>query len=95
MTKWMQKLDLTEDWQAAKDGSIDHSDLDNRIAAKIEALKPYRDYIIDEDRLDLASDFRVDGYSDGLMARLYDWADTTLEPMSYDTVKACWIETII
>lgn len=73
MANWEKTLNIKNEWRAAANGEISHEELGVIIAEKIRDL--HMDDEFDDERLSIADDFEKNGYSDGLMSDLYDWAD--------------------
>lgn len=101
MANWKLKLRVGEDRRAYEEGEITLAELCQRFANKIEHKAKYvREFMKDEDLADEAEDIAHDFKAmvetvaefDDALARLYDWADTTLDSSVWPRVKMCWVE---
>ena len=97
MANWKYRLELKEDWQAAKAGELQPHELAQNIIAKAEKLPTYE---TDDALLDIMIDFDFiteestwDDFDD-VLEQLYDWADQDVPPYSiWPKNKMCWIAT--
>lgn len=101
MAKWQKSLKIATDWALAQSKEITTAELAKRIAVKLSALRPVEgDEDLEEERLELAANFKsmgedetltVDEFDDAMSA-LYDWADTPLDDV-FGGKKLCWVAT--
>ena len=99
MANWKYRLELKEDWAAAKDGALQPHELAQRIAEKARALSIYE---ADDELQGIVTDFQYvsedskatfDDFDD-VMELLYNWADQDVPPYSiWPKNKMCWIAT--
>lgn len=99
MAKWQQKLDIKDIWQAADAGDLSRSDLCAEIARRLTAIEPMGDEEIDEEKDDIASDFKAlseiapsEDDVNFIYDRLCDWGDRPLDN-EWNGKKVCWIAT--
>lgn len=99
MAKWFRELNLTPEWGRAQSGDITSEEMAGVISKRLSAMRQYEDAFIDEERLELADNFRdlsegedVDDFND-IMDRLYDWGDAQISGEFFNAVKTCWVKT--
>lgn len=99
MTRWIDEIDLREEWQNAKDAKISIEELALHFATQIKLLKQYDS---DSDLRDLGEAFlqiankpnaRTDEF-DALLSNFYDWADQTVghSESVFNMSKKCWVK---
>lgn len=101
MADWKFRLRVGTDRAVFERGEITIQDLAHRFAVKVKTKAQFiRDVMKDEDlaeeAFDISDEFEtVESVAefDDVLARLYDWADTTLEPDSWPPKKLCWVES--
>lgn len=99
MGRWQRKLKLSPEWNEALVGTRSIQSLSAIIAERIDRLVPFGDADLDGERKEIAVDFReiaadeaaTTNDFDGVMERLYDWADTPLDAC-WNGKKACWVD---
>ncbi len=100
MSQWMRTLDISKEWQEAKDGSITPKQLATVIANKLSGLSSLAALNVEsdwekEDLIEAFRDFSPDDSKDSfdsLMEELYDWADISLDGQYIGKRKVCWIK---
>jgi len=96
MSKWVNRLDLADLWKAKNEGKLTIQELGKQVARRIRKMSIYKKY--EEDLEDIALQFEfvdenVEQF-DGVLAQLYDWADTCLfTPPGQMQRKMCWVAT--
>ena len=100
MSDWQHKLELKDLHNKYRAGELTPEALGKEVSKRLTALIERNRPPISEDLLseaeDIASEFEngieeVDDY-DNVLARLYDWADTSLDG-KFGGKKLCWINT--
>lgn len=100
MAKWQRTLDISDQFQAAKAKEITTQDLAKVVSSRLQNLKPLGNKQINAEKMEIAEEFDDIGTDseasvecfDAAMERLYDWADTPLDP-SWNGKKVCWVKT--
>ena len=97
MAQWQNRLNLVDLWELAENKKITIPELGKKIAKRIkkllEHLRP-SDKFLRMEAEEIADDFEtvtedVEEF-DGIMGRLYDWADTSLDG-KVGGKKVCWV----
>lgn len=101
MAKWQRTLKLNPQMQAFRNGEITLKELSASVAEKLRKVREFGVPGIDEEREEIADAF--DGLAedveadaddfDNVLARLYDWADSSLDD-KWNGKKVCWADTI-
>lgn len=97
MVYWRYRLELKDDWAAAKADNLQPHELAQRIVEKAKALPVFD---ADEELQDIMTDFEFitddsmfDDFDD-VLEQLYDWADQEIPPFgTWPRHKMCWIAT--
>ncbi len=102
MANWQIRLDIKDDWNLASERKISAKELASRVANKLQSLKSIKGFPeIEDEKQELIEELL--GFSedpgeldfndfDGVMSRLYDWADTPLDN-NWPRKRVCWIAT--
>lgn len=109
MTNWIRKIDLTPEWQDAKDGKISIAQMASVVAARLKSIAPYQDANLEYDREELIERFVeiaevADDYPDmddefkydfeDAMNDLYNFGDIKLDPGDpFNGRGVLWINT--
>ena len=98
MPKWIQTLNLSDQWKLCETKQITPNDLATSISNKLwRSLTPYDDEHVEGTRQELIESFRFASKTsrltsddlDNLMEDLYDWGDIDIG----QNAKVCWIKT--
>ena len=99
MANWKHKLNISRQWEAAREDRAALPALASTIADKLKRITTGDEYLDDTrdelvlDFQDFARDNSTDTADfDSIMSSLYDWADTQLDD-NWPPAKLCWIET--
>jgi len=100
MSDWQRRLKLQPEWDQAGDGTIPIQELAKIISNRLSELAPFPEEQIEEERLDLAAEFKCLSVDSELtykkfnhiMNALYDWADTSLDHNLLGGRKVCWVD---
>lgn len=95
MANWQRTLPLKDVWPTE-----DVHVIASAIADRLPKLKPLGDWHLDEERDDIADEFKSladdpTAHADDfncVLERLYDWADTKLDG-NWNGKKVCWVQT--
>jgi len=96
MANWIYRLDLKDLWDKHSQGNLTVEQVAKETAKRIRALSCYKKY--EEELEEIAIDFEycdndTDEF-DGILERLYDWADGCLPTSEREMQKKiCWIKT--
>ena len=96
MANWQRTLDVRDVWD-----SEDVSLIARTAADRLEALKPFTEYNVEDTRLNLVEELRAlaedpDATTqdfDYVWDAVYDWGDTNLDDNLHGK-KVCWIKTL-
>ena len=96
MSNWVNRLDLKDLWKAKDEGKLTIQELGKGIAKRIRKMPCYK--IHEEVLEEIAVQFEFVGESvvefDGILNKLYDWADIPLRTIRGQTQrKMCWVST--
>jgi predicted hydrocarbon binding protein len=95
MSKWVNKLDLSDLWKKRDTADITVIEMGKEIAKRIRKMNCYEKYI--DELEDIADQFKNISESveefDDILCQLYDWGDISLDG-KFGGKKMCWIKTI-
>lgn len=92
MANWQYRLDIKDEYDEAKAGTLKPHEMAHRIAAKIKALGPWGIMLADiVDQFESMDERDTFDDTDLVMDQLYDWGDQRVGPRWDD--KMCWIAT--
>jgi len=101
MSNWQRTLNIKEEWQKLKDGTLTMQKMSSIIVDELKELKEFEEEFVNIEKENIISIFSNMSNDDTLtieefddaMIQLYNWADIKLDN-KFGGKAVCWIRTI-